>query len=255
MATVKEVFEGTRYLFSPIPPVDSDFVCEFCLGPVAGYSQCFACNKLFREYHPLPPGSTNLGLVPSALHSLIIPITSALNPSPYYTWLSTYKAGHPDRGLALVALIFTYMTLHAQRLETLLGGPHDMLTTVPSKRPGRTFANQPFVLALRRLQPIAAKLKYTLTYRANSQLGRRQYNPDAFDSGPESVSGSRVVLLEDTWVTGATSVSAAGALLRDGALSVAVLPVARVVNETFVQSDHPYRVSMTAAFDPESWPR
>ena len=125
----------------------------------------------------------NLGLVPSALHSLIIPITSALNPSPYYTCSRPIKLVTQIAAWLLVALIFTYMTCTPSDWRHCLAVFMICLRRF-LKAAWATFANQPFVRALRRLQPIAAKLKYTLTYRANSQLGRWQYNPDAFDPVP-----------------------------------------------------------------------
>ena len=111
---------------------------------------------------------------------------------------------------------------------------------MPSKKPGFTFPHQPFRQTLALVPPLAKQLRHTLTHIAGQSIGRREYNPAAFAPGPVSVEGERVVLLDDTWVTGATAVSAAGALLRDGATSVAILPLARMVDSEFWPKDHPY---------------
>lgn len=77
----------------------------------------------------------------------------------------------------------------------------------------------------------------------------------SFEAGSTGVQGERVVLLEDTWATGATCLSAAGALLRLGAAAVAVLPVCRVVYESFVDEGDPYRNNEADMFDVAHWPR
>lgn len=79
---------------------------------------------------------------------------------------------------------------------------------------------------------------------------RRDYYPTCFDPGPGEVEGQRVLLIEDSWVTGATAVSAAGALLGRGAESVVILSLARIVDVTFwAGHDHPYLPRVLATSD------
>lgn len=65
----------------------------------------------------------------------------------------------------------------------------------------------------------------------------------------------RVLLLEDVWVTGSTPISAAAALLREGAAAVAGVPLARVVDSVFWRESHPYREAMARPYDLDTWPR
>ena len=102
---------------------------------------------------------------------------------------------------------------------------------------------------------MAQRLKHTLVFQPNKPVSRWAYSPDSFTQGPEKVTGARVLLLEDSWVTGATAMSAAGALLKFGASSVAVLPLARVVDQGFWQLDHPYRRAMGKPYRFTAWPR
>jgi len=115
-------------VFSNVPNVANDFVCNACLGPVKDFSRCYACSKLFSA-------------APSILAERIIPITSALNPGPWYTRLQQYKAGHHEYAWVLVALLEKYLAAHADDVTALLGGPPDLVTIVPSKR-GTAYADQ-----------------------------------------------------------------------------------------------------------------
>jgi hypothetical protein len=193
--------------------------------------------------------------VPVALHGRAVPMTAALSPGPWYTRLWTYKQGQPEYGAVVASLVHIYLTANEARVAELLGGPPAMLTIVPSKRPGVTFATQPFLRALARVPPLRERLAHTLTFVPGQQLQRWQYNPAAFGLGPITVAGKRIVLLDDTWVTGATAVSAAGALLRDGAAAVVILSAARKIDAGFWPDTHAYRQAMAVPYDPAAWPR
>ncbi len=101
--------------------------------------------------------------------------------------------------------------------------------------------------------PLLEQLKILVRHRADEPIARRQYRPEAFTVDPR-VDGERIVLIEDLWVTGATSVSAAGRLSIAGA-SVVVVPIAREVNADFTDKDHPYRAQMNMRHDISEWPR
>jgi hypothetical protein len=130
-----------------------------------------------------------------------------------------------------------------------------MLAIVPSKRPGVTFGTQPLLRALARVAPLLKRLANTLACRPRQTLQRFEYNPDVFGPGPTKVKGKRVLLIDDTWVTGATAMSAAGALQREGATKVAILVAARMVDASFWPETHPYRQAMQRPYDPAEWPR
>jgi hypothetical protein len=229
-----------------VPHVSNDYVCDYCLGPVTSYSQCWGCSQLFHA-----PG------VPLALQHVTVPMTSVLNPGPWYRTLVTYKNFERKGAAVLASLAYTFTAIHAAKIAAMLGGPPTLITIVPSKR-GIQYDDQPLRAALSLVAPLQAQLRQTLTHLPDQPYGRRKYSPEVFGAGPEPVDGARVILIEDTWVTGATAMSAAGALLNLGAESVAVLPIARVVAANFWPADHPYRVAMEATsrpVDPATWPR
>lgn len=230
-----------------VPSATNDFVCDLCLGPVSSYRQCSGCNEVF-----------NVGHAPLALRTLVVPMTSALNPSPWYSVLSQYKGGfHPGLGLVLASVAHHFLQSRASMIRAALAGEVDIITPVPSKRVGVSYDNQPLRLALGRAETIETKLRQTLVHDPSVAVARRSYAPNAFIAGPTSVAGKRVLLIEDAWVSGATAVSAAGALLAAGAAAVFISPIARVIPSGFWPADHPYRAAMRARWDADAadWPR
>jgi len=157
-------------------------------------------------------------------------------------------------------MMWAFLDKHENELEALLGGPASAITPVPSKR-GRTFEEQPLRQALSMVQPIREQLVHALTFVPAPDINwRRDYYPACFDPGAFSVAGERVILIEDTWVTGATALSAAGALLRGGAAGVAIVPIARVIDVSFWENqEHPYLAKIRGErrdpFTVEVWPR
>ncbi|MGH8546700.1 MAG: phosphoribosyltransferase [Gammaproteobacteria bacterium] len=182
-------------------------------------------------------------------------MTSALNPSPWYARLYGYKMGRPDEYMPLIAsVIFTYLDVNGPQIAGLLGGDPTIITPVPSKR--RKYRSQPLRMVLAGKRPPDERLKHVLDFNGDASADHRhRYFPDEFAPGPEGVSGQRVLVIEDSWVTGATCISAAGALLREGAAAIGILPVARIVDSKFWIPEHPYRKAMEADYRPDVWPR
>lgn len=195
-----------------------------------------------------------MGAPPLEFRRAVVPITTALNPGPWYTRLATYKAGRPDYQSILASLVYCFMAQHRLRIGEMLGGAWDRITIVPSKR-GISYEQQPLRAALSLVEPTASKLAETLRFRHDQPIPRQQYRPQSFVRGPASCEGQRLVLIEDLWVSGATSLSAAGALLRDGASAVVILPIARLIDRDYWGLDHPYIQAMAADYDLSAWPR
>lgn len=234
-------------IFGRILPVDSGYACKLCLGPVSGYLRCSSCHALYSQGLPDP------------LLTGVIPLTSALNPSQWYTWLQTYKTYHPERKVLIASLVYEYLHAHRARIDDALGGSISMLTIVPSKKPEFDFTSQPLRRALSLVDQLDAQLVQVLKYIPGARIGRSEYRPDAFWGTSIDVADARIVIVEDTWVTGATALSAAGALYSLGAASVLILSLARLINSSYWSTDHPYREGMVdGTYDPLSpfsWPR
>ena len=112
--------------------------------------------------------------------------------------------------------------------------------------------------AIALVSPLREQLAQTLTHVNTEAVPRRTFNPRALAALRGAVEGRRILLIEDSWVTGATAVSAAGSLLAADAASVLILPVARVIDTGFWPEDHPYRTALREPWDPfdsNAWPR
>lgn len=188
------------------------------------------------------------------LHGAVVPMTTALQPSPWYNRLQMYKTTVKEYGWLLAALVHHYLPQHLSDIALLLGGAPAFVTVVPSKKAWVTFESQ----TLRRVLSVACSGQFsivqTLEFIVGATLGRQEYKPQLF-TPTRSVNGERIILIEDTWTSGATAISAAGALLREGAAAVAILPLARQVALDFHGDDHPYVEAAREAYDTARWPR
>jgi len=93
-----------------------------------------------------------------------VPVSIARRPGRWYNVLATYKAGHPEHRLPLMAVLWTFLATHMPRINAALGGELSMITTVPSKR-GRSFEEHPLRQALSLLRPVEDILRPVLTYQ------------------------------------------------------------------------------------------
>jgi hypothetical protein len=205
-------------------------VCRICRGPAAaGHAVCFSCRLVARRL-----GRPSAPVVPARLCPL---------PGPLYTVLLGYKespvAEARLRFCTIVrALLRAFLVGDAGRLELAVGGPIDVVALVPSThRPG------PAPLAL--VDGLAGEVTGALPaarwapalLRRGGQPGGwppvAHMRPDAtaFTVPPPdrtALRGARVLLLDDTYVSGARAQSAAAALQRAGAHTV-IGPLGRVL--------------------------
>lgn len=245
LSTTAAVFSSIRGLLGNVPTDPKIVVCPVCRGPVnPGFEVCYACERLLRSGPP----------VPSDLRSVVVPMTTAINPGQWYSRLLQYKRTRPEYRSSLLAVVESFLGGNRDRIRDLLAGRVDTIGVVPSKK-GTAFSDQPLAQLLqknRRLEKLTCNL---LRVRAGASLGRWQYDPSIFQGGTESPEGRRVVLIEDTWVTGATCMSAAGALLDLGAKAVVVMPTARCIDKSWWSvSASDYLEAVRAPYEP-AWPR
>jgi hypothetical protein len=132
-------------------------------------------------------------------------------------------------------LFSVFLTDHRTCIEAELGGHVDLVLPVPSSsRPGgapleRVDGLVPLVVAAlghqTRWRPRALR-------RAGGAIGHMRPNAAAFAvpcASSDAVRGSRVVLLDDTYVSGSRSQSAAAALRLSRARAVVIVPLGRVL--------------------------
>jgi predicted amidophosphoribosyltransferase len=135
-------------------------------------------------------------------------------------------------------LFADFFVTHRQCLAEATAPGVDLVLPVPSSaRPGRTPLEAVEGLGALCASSVCsaspgARWAPRVLQRANGAIGHMRPNAQAFavpDSWHAAVRGSRVVLVDDTYVSGARSQSAAAALRRAGARSVTVVPLGRVI--------------------------
>jgi hypothetical protein len=174
----------------------------------------------------------------------VLPARLCPLPSPLYTVLLGYKESPVVEargrfGAIVRALVRASLLGRDAQLAALLGGPVDVVSVVPStRRPGPPplalveGLGVDIVTAL----PMARWVPGLLT-RAGPPGGpppvaHMRPHPAAFRlAGPhrDSITGARVLLLDDTYVSGARSQSAAAALHLAGAGATLLVPLGRVL--------------------------
>ena len=200
------------YPLYPIGPDPPATACIVCRGPARpGCARCYQC-----EAHE----TLGHGLLADA----VVPISYAVKGTPFAQDLWRYKSplGEPARR-SLLALLLAFLADHAGCAwrRAAMPGP-DRLAVVPSGvgRPG----SHP-LLAL--ASPCLGLPLWPLAIHP----GRQGRDLDLYrfraDLGPP---GSCVLLLDDTWVSGASAQSACAALKLAGAGRVALVVLGRHLN-------------------------
>ncbi len=243
-----QYLEEIRPLLRSVPPSAHVFVCRLCLGPgqarsstgVSWWPQCYPCKKLFER-------------APEVLQERFVAATIAVDPSPWFGRLQTYKRSAPEYQPLIASVAWQFMNAHRDRFSAMLGGPAEGIVVVPSTK-GTPLNLQPLRRALMMAAPLRDLLVAAVQHNGK-QVRRQEYAPEAFDVVPALIAGRRLLVIDDTWVTGARLTSVAGALLAAGAGAVVPFAIARDVNDAWCSHDHPYRREMERPYDINAWPR
>lgn len=210
---------GWEHLIGPVPPVGTTGACGLCHGAVVGeWERCYKCHWIWS----LQPGFDRVRAV--------VPCSVAVEDSPWYRAVYHYKAGSFDMyAEVLSSVLSTWLAANGKNVSTELGRKPDLVTIVPSKQKAHP---TPLWEVVHGVPELRSRLKRVIAYRDDAV---RPTNRDLVIAQNfeviEDVSGKAVVLIEDTWVSGQTPVGAALALSRAGANSIALIALARMVNQ------------------------
>jgi predicted amidophosphoribosyltransferase len=201
-------------------------VCATCFNFTAGYDRCWAC----AHGHP-------------ALDS-VAPISYSVAREQLHHALASYKRLNGDvaRRLQaiLAAILWRFLTGHEACVAKTTGTSRfDLVTTVPSGDPTRD-EGHPLRTIVGELVAPTRDRYHRLLRRTGAQIGPRSFNPDKFEA-IRRFDGQAILLIDDTWTTGASAQSAAAALKAAGAGPVAAVVIGRHLNREWHENDRRIR--------------
>jgi hypothetical protein len=205
-----DILRRRARVYPPEPPGRAG-VCAVCRGPAGpGYTRCYQCARHER-------------LGPGLLADAVVPISYAVKGTAFAGDLWRYKAGREPAAAArtsLLALLLAFLHDHGTCVWRQAGmTAPGRLAVVPTGcgRPGPHPLLE-LVAPYLRLRPAPLVIR-------PGQQGR---DPDATRFHTERARlDADVLLLDDSWVSGASAQSAAAALKRAGAGRVAVIVLGR----------------------------
>lgn len=183
-----------NFMLSPRHGTD---VCNTCFNLTRGFDRCYACAHGERWL------------------DLVAPISYSVAHEQLHHALATYKraSGGVARRftIELAAVLWRHLQAHEACLARGAGiARFDVVTTVPSSEPARD-AKHPLREIVGELVGPTRERHERLLERSATPAPGREFHPDKY-SPVRGLSGEAVLLVDDTWTTGANAQSAAYAL-------------------------------------------
>lgn len=204
-------------------------VCPHCFAfHDPNYPQCYGCRR---------------GAEAQAI-DVFVPISYALTGGQFYHALFNYKNAQLGEDAQrplwanLTSVFWRFIAQHEHCVAQTVGvDAFDLVCVVPSKNPAapaRRFSLQAIAGTTKVTSadgpvidgPLNTRYEALLTALPDVDPTSRHFDPDRFEA-VRPLTGMRVLLVEDTWVTGSTARSAAHALKDAGATVVACIAVGR----------------------------
>ncbi len=234
MATVFELSDP--YANFLLAPRAGDGVCRRCFNLTDGYDLCFACQH----------GGNSIDVV--------APISYSVAGEQLHHALAGYKRVSADWAQALTrqiaAVLWRHLALHEQCLARAAGVERfTQVTVVPSGTASRQLPHPLEEIVARLVEP--TRERYTpLLRRTAHPVPLHSFSVDRFVA-VAGLSGEPVLLIDDTWTTGASAQSAAATLKKAGSGPIAAVVVGRHLNRGWGENDRRLRALPT----PFDWSR
>ncbi len=205
-----------------LAPRHGEGACRTCFNLTSGYERCYACS------HGRP------------WLDLVAPISYSIAREQLHHALATYKRGSGPAArrltVELAAVLWRHLAVHERCLARAAGAERfELVTTVPSSDSARD-ARHPLREIVGELVGPTRERHQRLLERSSSPVGGRAFHPGKFAPTRE-LSGPAVLLVDDTWTTGANAQSAACALKAAGASVVAAVTIGRHLNREWRHND------------------
>ncbi|MFZ0042085.1 MAG: hypothetical protein WAK93_12320 [Solirubrobacteraceae bacterium] len=209
-------------------------VCSVCFNLTDGYGRCYACAHGGRWL------------------DVVAPISYSVAGEQLHHALAGYKrrAGPVAErfGIELAAVLWRYLALHEPCVARAAGvEAFDLVTTVPSSSPERD-ADHPLRHLISDLVAPTRERYRPLLSRSNQTVAPHEFSIDRYETRGEMRPGAAVLLIDDTWTTGANAQSAAAKLKRAGAGAVAAVVIGRYLNRGWHDNDQRLR-NLRPTFD------
>jgi microcompartment protein CcmK/EutM len=197
-------------------------VCSFCFNLTRGFERCYSCAR----------GELALAAV--------VPISYSVGGEQLHHALMGYKRlnGEIARRLTveLAAILWRFLALHEQCVAAAAGVPaFELVTTVPSGAREHDDRHPLRHIVGDLVGPTRWRYRRLLR-RSPLPVGRREVSAHQFEP-LRRLRGERVLLIDDTWTTGASARSAAVALDGAGAGLVAAVVIGRYLNRHWGEND------------------
>ena len=224
MATVGELTEAYTNLL--VRPAAGPGVCEVCWNLTDGYDCCYPCARSERWLAAVTPISYSIAH--EQLHHVL---------AGYKRWPAAIAA-HPRRELA--AILWRHLAAHESCQAVAAGVTgFDLITTVPGGTIERD-RDQPLRLIVGEAVGPTRGRYLRLLVRSEAKVAPRCFDPERF-TPTRPLDGEAVLLIDDTWTSGASAQSAAAVLRSAGAGLVSALVMGRHVSRGWRGNDRHLR--------------
>jgi hypothetical protein len=234
MATVTALSDPyANFLLLPRP---GDGVCRRCFNLTDGYDLCFACEH------------SGDGI------AVVAPISYSVGGEQLHHALAGYKRGSMSwmRTLTrqLAAVLWRHLAMHEACVARAAGIERfPLVTFVPSGAASRDPPHPLEEIVADLVEPTRGRYA-PLLRRTAHPVPPHSFSADRF-AATTPLRGEPVLLIDDTWTTGASAQSAAAALNRAGAGPIAAVVIGRHLNRDWGQNDRRLRALPT----PFDWSR
>ena len=199
-------------------------VCGVCFNVTDGYGRCYACAHGGRWLDVVTPISYSVA--GEQLHHALV---------SYKRW----RRPLADRFcLELAAVLWRFLDGHEPCVSKAAGVERfPLVTTVPSGDPGRDDEHPLHRLVGELVGPTRERHRRLLT-PPQQPVTPHEFSPSRY-APTTSLDGEPILLIDDTWTTGASAQSAAATLKRAGSGGVAVVVIGRYLNRPWGRNhDH-----------------
>lgn len=224
MPSVGELTAG--YANFMLAPRSGPDVCGTCFNFTNGYARCYACTQNEPQL------------------AAVAPISYSIANGQLHHALAQYKRSQTPAArrltVGLAAVLWRHLAQHEQCLAAAADVERfELVTTVPSGDRQRDEAH-PLRRIVGELVGPTRRRYDRLLVRSETEIQPRAFSHEKFEA-TRQLHGQAVMLIDDTWTTGASAQSAAAALKLAGAGTVGAVVIGRHLNREWHENDRRLR--------------